>query len=89
MEIQISLVKELQAQILVEEGKRMSYWKKICKSKIILMLNWLISRLMYSCVVLTSSCVAKYGTWTLSDQATEQDLPLAKTSENCNDPMDV
>lgn len=37
MEIRISLVKQLQAQIFVEEEKkRMSYWKQICKSKIIL-----------------------------------------------------
>lgn len=78
MEIQISLVKKLQAQIFMEEEKRMSYWKKICKSKIILMLNWLISGLLYSCVVLTSSCVAEYGVWTLLDRATEQNLPLAR-----------
>lgn len=35
MEIQISLVKTIRAQMFTEQEKKMSYWKKKCKSKVI------------------------------------------------------
>lgn len=89
MEIQISLVKTLWAQMFTEQEKRMSYWKKRCKSKVILIC--LIGYLRV--IVQTCGCSFWLCPNTECELLITKSLvrirPWIETSENCNDLMDV